>query len=328
MLGLAALVTAALAARCGARTGLPLPEVCGKPGDHRVCSDNCGQGQQVCEDGFWQPCEVPAASRACANACGPGEQQCVNDQWLPCSVPVATRSCSSICGAGTETCTEDAWGPCNAPAPGPPTLQATVRNIYLGQPDFREACCSGSPDPGIVETTLGSDGEPVYAGNPITGTLTTTGASNFMKWYHDAPGENLSTTISLVFVPAPGQPGINQYDNESFFPIDGQLFGNQGAPDNENFTVQTHADVLYTGGESYGFTSDDDLWVFINQTLAVDLGGIHAALSANIALDSLASQLGITPGQTYPMDVFYANREPPGAVLVMSIPQSDLWSCP
>jgi fibro-slime domain-containing protein len=233
-----------------------------------------------------------------------------------------------VCGSGTETCTDDAWGPCNAPLPGPPTLQATVRNVYVGQPDFRVACCNGGVDPGIVATTLGADNEPVYAGNPTTGTLTTTGASDFYEWYHDVPGDNLSTTISLVFVPVPGQPGINQYDNEEFFPIDNQLFGNQGAPHNENITLETHTQVLYVGGESYNFASDDDLWVFINRTLAVDLGGIHARLAATIALDDLASTLGITVGQTYPMDAFYANRQPSGAVLMMAIPQSDLWSCP
>jgi fibro-slime domain-containing protein len=196
----------------------------------------------------------------------------------------------------------------------------------MGEPDFQESCCSGGLDPGIVAAVLGADGTPVYAGNPVTGTLTTHGAADFEPWYHDVPGTNLSGPLSLPFTQQ--QPGVNVFENEAFFPIDNQLLGNQGADHNFNFTVQAHADILYRGGESYGFTSDDDLWVFINHDLVVDLGGIHAGRSEGVNLDEIAAKTGIVPGQTFPLDLFYANREPPGAVLVISIPQADLWSCP
>src|SRR5262249_37678759 len=161
------------------------------------CHDGCGVGQQACREGYWQPCVVPAAS----------------------------RPCSSICGSGTETCTDGAWQPCSAPLPGPPTLQATVRNIHVGQPDFKQDCCTGGVDPGIVGPTLGPDGTPVYAGDPVTGTLTTHGPADFQSWYHDVPGVNLSAPLALPFQPLAGQPGINAFDSEVFFPIDGQLFG-------------------------------------------------------------------------------------------------------
>ena len=327
LLAIAAFV-ASFEARCGARSALPLPEPCEKAGSRRGCSNACGGGQQVCQYGYWQICQVPVATRPCANTCGAGVESCVDQTWLPCVVPAATRSCSSVCGPGTETCADDAWGPCDAPVPVPPTLQATVRNIHLGQPDFLQACCTGGVDPGIVASTLGADGTPVYAGNPTTGTLTTHGAADFQSWYHDLPGVDLSTTITLPFVPEAGQSGVNTFDNEAFFPIDNQLFGDQGNVHNEDFTLETHAQILYTGGETYDFSSDDDLWVFINRRLVVDLGGVHPSLFGSVALDDVAGQIGIVTGQTYALDMFYANRQPPGAVLVISIPQSDLWGCP
>jgi fibro-slime domain-containing protein len=323
-----AILAAAFESRCGARTTLPLPEPCVEAGSERRCSDTCGAGQQVCRFGYWQPCDVPVATRSCSNTCGAGTERCVDDAWQACAVPVATRPCSSVCGQGTERCTDDAWGACDAPLPAPPTLTATVRNIHLGQPDFWQTCCMGGVDPGIVATTLGSDGTPVYAGNPVTGTLTTHGQADFQSWYHDVSGVDLSTTVTLPLMPDADQAGIDTFDNEAFFPIDGQLFGDQGNVHNEDFTLETHAQILYTGGETYDFDSDDDLWVFVNGHLVVDLGGVHPSLFGSVALDQVAGQIGIVTGQTYPLDVFYANRQPPGAVLVISIPESDLWSCP
>ncbi len=326
---LAAALAALLQARCGARSALTLPEPCAEAESQRRCSNTCGEGERICQRGYWQPCVVPTASRSCSNTCGPGEQSCVDDAWLPCSVPVATRGCSTACAAGTETCSDDAWGACSAAVPGPPTLSSTVRNIILNQPDFFTGCCTGGLDPGIVASTLGADGTPVYAGNPITGTPTTHGAADFADWYHDVPGINLKTSLSLPLTPQQGaQPATNVFDNEAFFPIDGQLFGNQGADHNFNFTLESHAQILYLGGETYGFSSDDDLWVFLNHHLVVDLGGLHAGTSRSIDLDLVASAAGLVTGQTFPLDLFYANREPPGAVLMVSVPQSDLWGCP
>jgi fibro-slime domain-containing protein len=315
-----------LGGACGARSQLPLPVPCGEPGRTRACQDICGDGEQVCENGYWQPCVVPVATRPCTNTCGPGTQQCIDGAWLTCSVPVAERPCSSICGPGKETCADDAWGPCDAPQPGPPTLSATVRDFHVGQPDFVPMCCMGRVDLGIAAATLGADGTPVYTGNPTT--PTTHGAKDFYAWYHDVPGVNVSTTVSLPFSPEQDYPGTNAFDDERFYPIDGQLFGNQGEPHNEFFTLQAHATILYNGGESYGFAGDDDLWVFLNGHLVLDLGGIHSRETNGVQLDEVAASLGLQVGQKYPLDLFYANRQPPEAVLAITIPQADLWGCP
>ena len=52
------------------------------------------------------------------------------------------------------------------------------------------------------------------------------------------------------------------------------------------------------------FSGDDDVFTFINGQLVVDLGGIHASQTQSVNLDTL----GLTPGQEYQLDFFFAER--------------------
>jgi fibro-slime domain-containing protein len=342
--GLAVLAVLAIVfeVRCGARTPLPPGEPCAAEGSTRGCSNACGSGKQICENAFWgMSCIVPPVSRPCSNACGNGTQTCVGGAWpLKCDdVPIATRPCTRVCGAGTKTCREGAWDMCNAPGPVPPTLPATIRDFLVPQPDFYYGCCQPSLGPaattGLVAFNLGTNGDPVYTGNPAAPYATTHGAADFNEWYTNVPGTNQSIPYALVFTTMAEDPGQYVFDDEMFLavtdpPVPNDAgFGRFGAfSGDHDFTLEAHTRVLYVGGETYSFASDDDLWVFINQRLALDLGGLHDRLTASIDLDALAGELGISKGQRYPLDLFYANRQPPGAVLMISIPATDIWACP
>lgn len=206
----------------------------------------------------------------------------------------------------------------NAPAQADAiTLTGTVRDFcgwgfsscpagYSANPDFENAVAD---DRGIVQTTLGADGTPTYAGGSHGtlfgseggyGTLTT--AQYFAQWYHNAPGYNQSANLNLTMNDIGG--GVFEYSSSSFFPIDNQLLGNQGQGNNFAFTFQLATAFTYMGGENFSFTGDDDVWVFINNQLVIDLGGVHGAESASVNLDTL----GLTLGNDYNLDFFFAER--------------------
>ncbi|MEL6488274.1 MAG: fibro-slime domain-containing protein, partial [Pseudomonadota bacterium] len=154
----------------------------------------------------------------------------------------------------------------------------------------------------MVETTLGVDGNPVYAGGP-GGTSTTSGQASFDQWYNDVPGVNQSQNIILELQDN-DDDGVFTYSNSSFFPIDDQLMGNQGRPHNYHFTMELETAFTYQGGETFTFRGDDDVWVYINDELVIDLGGVHGAQTASVDLDTL----GLTEGHDYPFKLFFAER--------------------
>jgi len=187
-----------------------------------------------------------------------------------------------------------------------PNLTGVLRDFQASHPDFGDAVAD---DRGLVQHLLGADRKPVYA--PAGTTVTTSGAVNFNQWYRDTPGVNQTVEFTLPF--APGVNGISTYDNPNFFPLDAQLYGNEYQDHNYHFTFELHTEFAYRGGEIFTFAGDDDLFIFINGKLVIDLGGVHSTQTDSVNLDEEAQTLGIVVGGSYPLDLFQAERHANGS---------------
>lgn len=194
------------------------------------------------------------------------------------------------------------------------TLSGTVRDFCA--PAIAGTCTHLSPDfevslsghvPGMVMPTL-------TGGLPTPGPSIVTGGSsvaNFAHWFTDSPGINMSAPSSVVL--AEGPPGTFTFSDSTFFPIDGALFGDQGRIHNYHFTLHLEGLISFsdptpgTAEKIFTFTGDDDLWVFVDGKLVLDLGGVHSALSASFTEETLTA-LGLVAGTAYDLDIFFAER--------------------
>ncbi len=188
------------------------------------------------------------------------------------------------------------------------TILAVIRDFKADGKNFEGPNTRSIDDRGLVKPDLGADRKPVFA--PSGPTTTVLDPAQFDSWYRNVDGLNLPFKFEIWFAPG---TGASVFNSTAFFPLDGAGFGNDGPDDqrmmhNFHFTTEIHTEFKYGGGETFNFTGDDDVWVFINNKLAIDLGGVHVAENAMLNVDRRAAELGLTVGNVYPFDMFQNER--------------------
>jgi fibro-slime domain-containing protein len=131
----------------------------------------------------------------------------------------------------------------------------------------------------------------------------------------DTAFKNVMIQDTLAFWQVAGNPGVYEYQDSNFYPLQNRGFGAEwneehnveglGCVNNYSFSMEMHRTFVMVPGLYFHFAGDDDLWVFINNKLALDLGGLHNTWTGEVDLDNLT---GLTNFNVYNIDVFYCER--------------------
>ena len=265
-----------------------------------VCQSVCGDGQRFedegCDDGNTRSGD--GCSATCTVEVGYGCTPLTGTPPATVELPIIYRD---FIGQGNSLRdTDDCYNPVTgAPSPSQPEPCFHIDFNGLGGDGFD----------GVVESDLGSNGRPVYScpgddcdANPghvfeRQGEDTRpnfNGPVPFAEWY-ESSSPNARTILSSLDLDRDEDDGTYVFNaSGSFYPLDGkgwvsleqEAVASNDCAHNVSFTSETHFWFEYQGGESFEFIGDDDLWVFVNRKLAIDLGGLHVSQTGRFVLDA------------------------------------------
>ena len=141
---------------------------------------------------------------------------------------------------------------------------------------------------GMVSSKLDDQYLPIATGGSLLENRGVNG-ENFKRWFNQVDGKSKSYagTMNLSYN---SETGSFEYKSDNYYPLDditmkSDEFGNKAH--NHLFTLNLGVpfQALLNGGEKFVISADDDTWVFIGDTLVLDMGGVHDTVSGNFIIN-------------------------------------------
>jgi fibro-slime domain-containing protein len=107
---------------------------------------------------------------------------------------------------------------------------------------------------------------------------------------------------------------------------EGLGFGNSWANHNYSFTTELRYWFQYQGNEKLKFTGDDDVWVFINGTMVIEMPGIHNRSVGTVVLDAANGKAQVGYGETPTYTTLDLGLKK-GSVYEAAVFQAERWCC-
>lgn len=195
-------------------------------------------------------------------------------------------------------------------------LNGMIRDFPSTHPDF-VGMVTGLRT-GCIQKVIADGGSPIASDS-----VSNCAISQLEDWYSDTHPTGFVKTYAITLDNRQNkQGGIYRFEDNDFFPFDNEISDNkkgryrkhyfsfdEGRNHNYHFTFDVHFMFAYQAGQTVAINGNDDIWVFINNQLVIDLGGVHTHAGAQIALQNLASTLGLVEGEVYPFALFFAQRQ-------------------
>ena len=159
--------------------------------------------------------------------------------------------------------------------------------------------------------------------NTTTGKIANTTAKR-VDWTYPTTGGTMNLNGVYVprysFLPINGMGYGNTVSAYSYDDgVDASLtnFGDEYTGKNYNFELEGHAQFVYHQADAlyFQFSGDDDVYLYINGILVLDLGAAHGITEEKLNINDLATALGLQEGEAYDFDFYYLERHGYGANL-------------
>jgi fibro-slime domain-containing protein len=308
-----------------------------------LCGDGFVGGGELCDDG----------NRLAGDGCS---STCVVEQGFTCVVEDACEELAGRCVLRVPSVIRDfadthpdfANNTCTVRAPG----AVATRLDPNGRPLLEAAGAAQA----CLSTAANFNGW--FTANPRNTTLTSElvlfddGNGGYINRFRAdgaqfafAAGQTFFDGTPLYF-PADGVSGATaqvqaasipvQYGPASVVPENTLFPGSPGH--NFYFTTELEQWFQYQAQTRVRLTigADDDVWVFLNGQLALDLGGVHEPMTGSLNIDAGAGLVtvtlpdgqsqstptgnwGLVPGNLYTLGVFHAERQAPLSSLLLGL---------